>query len=186
MTPDARRSVAPRGSLAAQREEDAAFFEDWSAGVDRYGVWLFPDIARRAIVVRPGSASEDLIVRRLGGRRQRWHRYDQSVQRDWLVPAINWRALKAQVPTLLALRHRQIRMRAIVERPAYEVFRVRVAGAPALAVYTRPDRAFALAARRLGARFINIFERAGWWIAADHPAAEKFQALVLATRRRHM
>lgn len=92
-----------------QREEDAAFFEDWSCGRDRFGLWLWPDPQWRAIVVRPYGTDMVHMVSRLGGERQAAHRYDDWRRRDWLIPAANWRRVKAAIPELIALRTNYMR-----------------------------------------------------------------------------
>lgn len=93
-----------RSAIERQREEDAAFFEDWSAGRDEGGLWLWADAIQRVIVMRPTCTDDVDIINKLGGKRQAWHRYDSSYHRDWYVPPINWRAVKAAIPRLLRIR----------------------------------------------------------------------------------
>ena len=103
---DPRVVSRPPGELtiAEQREEDAAWFEDWSWGRDASGLWCWPEPAWRVIVVRDLDASRmvDLIVRVT--RSQLGHRGDCIGTSDWYVPALRWRALLALRPQMIATR----------------------------------------------------------------------------------
>ena len=94
------------------RHEDACFFQDWSAGRDQHGLWLWADVRLRVLIVRPMCTRSHNVVRGLGGQRQAWHRYDQcAADRDWYIPAARWHAVKAVVPELARLRARYLERR---------------------------------------------------------------------------
>lgn len=92
----------------ARDEDGALYFDDWSAGRDEWGLWLWPEPSLRVIAVRPATARCADLVREVGGTIQPWHRYDTSSQRDWHVPVARWRELRARVPLLARLRREYV------------------------------------------------------------------------------
>ena len=97
----------PANKFAAQRAEDAAYFQDWSCGEDKWGLWLWPEPIWRCIVVRPSGTAMVEIVNRLGGVEQRRHRYDPGHRHDWRIPAARWHELQQALPKLITLRAAQ-------------------------------------------------------------------------------
>ncbi|NNM75086.1 hypothetical protein [Enterovirga aerilata] len=110
---------------AAQREADAAYFEDWSEWISLDGRPVRPieaahwDSSRRPSAPAGGWArywclppdrgsekfwlhvgpGEDLIRRLPGAKPIRRHRYDQTPG-YWSVPAASWRSLRAILPRI--------------------------------------------------------------------------------------
>lgn len=92
----------------ARDEDGALYFEDWSAGRDEWGLWLWPEPSLRVLAVRPVTARCADLVRDCGGVIRPWHRYDTSSQRDWHVPVRRWRQLRAAMPVLARQRREYI------------------------------------------------------------------------------
>lgn len=86
----------------AQREADAAQFEDWSAWPGL--VYLFPEWG--VIEIRPRSSRADALTRQIPGitrSRRHGHLVRDGLTPPWHLPLDQWRALKAALPAIKAV-----------------------------------------------------------------------------------
>ncbi|QIG80091.1 hypothetical protein [Stakelama tenebrarum] len=179
-------------------ERDAALFEDWSAGVDQHGTWLWITkvYGEDVFKVRADTPRGNAILKRLGAvRRPRLGgpgaRPDGT--EPWELRVEHWRALKQVLPELVHEREAMLRDMRYRNKSDWVPFEVSLKQhGRVLAVFAgRPHphdvryRVWATQrrdARALGASIGQMYDRDLWFVPTRHARIEAFRDLASAAR----